>query len=265
MSDQQITCSECGDVFVFTAAEKSFYDTKGLASPPKRCKPCRQARKASGPSGGGGGGRPPRRGGDSRGAPAPAPAGRFSNGPSFGNDRGPRSPHAPQSSYAPRSNGGPPQNTSWRARDGGASGGGRGATNAPARPPRAQAPSGPSEYRSPAFPEQRWEPRARGARPEPGDRGATARAPRPSHAQPQTQATREPSAEKRPQVARAERPDRPKYDITCGECGVPAQVPFKPLEGRQVFCQECYRARRGIVRDGVETKEPKDTDNGIVE
>lgn len=47
MSDQQITCNECGDVFAFTAAEQDFYAQKGLASPPKRCKACRQARKAA--------------------------------------------------------------------------------------------------------------------------------------------------------------------------------------------------------------------------
>src|SRR5262245_56083941 len=46
MSDQQITCTECGDAFLFSAAEQSFYAEKGLASPPKRCKACRQARKA---------------------------------------------------------------------------------------------------------------------------------------------------------------------------------------------------------------------------
>lgn len=30
-------------------------------------------------------------------------------------------------------------------------------------------------------------------------------------------------------------------------CGTVAQVPFKPIEGRDVFCQPCYRARRGVV------------------
>jgi CxxC-x17-CxxC domain-containing protein len=41
------------------------------------------------------------------------------------------------------------------------------------------------------------------------------------------------------------RPARAKFDITCGACGTAAQVPFRPLEGRDVFCQSCYRARRG--------------------
>jgi CxxC-x17-CxxC domain-containing protein len=38
--------------------------------------------------------------------------------------------------------------------------------------------------------------------------------------------------------------ERPKFDVTCITCGTPAQVPFKPIEGRDVFCQPCYRARR---------------------
>ena len=46
MSDQQITCSECGDIFIFRDAEQQFYTERGLASPPKRCKTCRQARRA---------------------------------------------------------------------------------------------------------------------------------------------------------------------------------------------------------------------------
>ena len=66
MSDQQITCSDCGGAFVFTQSEQQFYATKGLSGP-KRCKTCRLARKASAEGGGGGGG------GDARG---PKPGGR---------------------------------------------------------------------------------------------------------------------------------------------------------------------------------------------
>ena len=32
--------------------------------------------------------------------------------------------------------------------------------------------------------------------------------------------------------------------ILCGECGMAAMVPFKPREGRQVFCPTCHRRRR---------------------
>ena len=48
------------------------------------------------------------------------------------------------------------------------------------------------------------------------------------------------------------KPERPKFDVTCQECGTAAQVPFKPIEGRDVFCQPCYRARRGIAAPTTE-------------
>jgi CxxC-x17-CxxC domain-containing protein len=66
----------------------------------------------------------------------------------------------------------------------------------------------------------------------------------------------------RERPARA-RPERPRYDITCAECGTPAQVPFKPLEGRQVFCQPCYRARKGA--GAPPDSSALESDNGIVE
>jgi CxxC-x17-CxxC domain-containing protein len=37
---------------------------------------------------------------------------------------------------------------------------------------------------------------------------------------------------------------RPTFSITCKSCGAEGQVPFKPVEGRDVFCQACYRARK---------------------
>jgi CxxC-x17-CxxC domain-containing protein len=44
MRGDSITCSDCGEVFVFGEAERSFYESKGLVVP-KRCKACRAARK----------------------------------------------------------------------------------------------------------------------------------------------------------------------------------------------------------------------------
>ncbi|HTJ29740.1 MAG TPA: CxxC-x17-CxxC domain-containing protein [Acidobacteriaceae bacterium] len=52
MGDLQLTCSDCGREFTFTAADQSFFSERGYSTP-KRCKPCRQAKKAD--SGGGGG------------------------------------------------------------------------------------------------------------------------------------------------------------------------------------------------------------------
>lgn len=37
---------------------------------------------------------------------------------------------------------------------------------------------------------------------------------------------------------------RQMFDITCSECNKPAQVPFKPTEGRPVYCRECYASKR---------------------
>jgi len=51
--DLQLTCSDCGQEFTFTAADQAFFRERGYAAP-KRCKACRQAKKMD--QGGGGGG-----------------------------------------------------------------------------------------------------------------------------------------------------------------------------------------------------------------
>jgi len=33
------------------------------------------------------------------------------------------------------------------------------------------------------------------------------------------------------------------FKIVCESCGKNGEVPFKPTEGRPVFCRECYRSR----------------------
>jgi hypothetical protein len=58
MEDKLLECVDCGQSFTFSAGEQEFYQQRGMTEP-KRCKPCRQARKAE--RGGGRGG--PRRGG----------------------------------------------------------------------------------------------------------------------------------------------------------------------------------------------------------
>lgn len=30
------------------------------------------------------------------------------------------------------------------------------------------------------------------------------------------------------------------FDAKCSECGADCKVPFKPAEGRPVFCRDCY-------------------------
>ncbi|HLC71639.1 DNA-directed RNA polymerase [Candidatus Woesearchaeota archaeon] len=37
---------------------------------------------------------------------------------------------------------------------------------------------------------------------------------------------------------------REMHDATCSDCGKDCQVPFKPQEGKPVFCRECYAKRK---------------------
>ena len=37
---------------------------------------------------------------------------------------------------------------------------------------------------------------------------------------------------------------REMHKATCTECGQECEVPFKPTEGKPVFCKECYRKRK---------------------
>jgi CxxC-x17-CxxC domain-containing protein len=60
-SDKQITCVDCGTEFTFSSGEQERFAQLGFTNEPKRCAPCRAAKKASGGGGGsrggGGGGR----------------------------------------------------------------------------------------------------------------------------------------------------------------------------------------------------------------
>jgi len=76
-TDKQLTCVECGAAFTFTAAEQERHAQLGFTNEPKRCAPCRAAKKAAsggrtgGGAGGGGGGGGFGGGGASRGAGGP--------------------------------------------------------------------------------------------------------------------------------------------------------------------------------------------------
>ena len=239
MADQQINCSDCGDAFVFTQAEQSFYAEKGLTTAPKRCKACRAARKTSqGDRGQGGRGQGDRGQGD-RGS-GDRGGSRFS--PSSPSPRG-----GGEGGWRPRSPAGAPTGGSGGGGGGGSPGGwdrprGRVAPRADAPRPRVE------EVQSRA-------PRD-GAPPRRGNLGshggADFRAPKAA----------EPAREKMPPRERA---PKPKFDITCAECGTTSQVPFKPLEGRQVFCQPCYRARKGTTETAVAGAAIGEADSGTVE
>jgi len=34
------------------------------------------------------------------------------------------------------------------------------------------------------------------------------------------------------------------HKATCTECGQECEVPFKPTEGKPVYCRDCFRKRR---------------------
>ena len=50
--DIMLKCCDCSSDFEFTASEQEFYEQKGLTNQPKRCKPCRNAKKNSSRGGG---------------------------------------------------------------------------------------------------------------------------------------------------------------------------------------------------------------------
>lgn len=31
------------------------------------------------------------------------------------------------------------------------------------------------------------------------------------------------------------------YDAVCSSCGIETKVPFKPIEGKEVFCRDCFK------------------------
>ena len=37
---------------------------------------------------------------------------------------------------------------------------------------------------------------------------------------------------------------RETHKATCSDCGAECEVPFKPTEGKPVYCRECYRKRK---------------------
>lgn len=37
---------------------------------------------------------------------------------------------------------------------------------------------------------------------------------------------------------------REMHKAVCSECGNECEVPFKPTEGREVFCKDCFSKKR---------------------
>ncbi|MGI5880079.1 MAG: zinc-ribbon domain containing protein [Syntrophomonadaceae bacterium] len=40
------------------------------------------------------------------------------------------------------------------------------------------------------------------------------------------------------------RAPREMFTAVCAECGVDTEVPFRPVDGRPVYCQECFQRQR---------------------
>jgi len=54
--DKTLACVDCGQSFTHSAEDQSRYAERGFTNEPKRCRDCRDKRKAQGGGGGGGGG-----------------------------------------------------------------------------------------------------------------------------------------------------------------------------------------------------------------
>ena len=44
--------------------------------------------------------------------------------------------------------------------------------------------------------------------------------------------------------ARRQKNRRKMYDAVCTKCGAQTQVPFRPVEGREVLCKVCFDAEK---------------------
>jgi CxxC-x17-CxxC domain-containing protein len=50
--DRNLTCRDCGESFIFSSGEQTFFASKGLSNDPQRCPSCRATAKRSRSSGG---------------------------------------------------------------------------------------------------------------------------------------------------------------------------------------------------------------------
>ncbi|MBI4919324.1 DNA-directed RNA polymerase [archaeon] len=39
---------------------------------------------------------------------------------------------------------------------------------------------------------------------------------------------------------------REMHKATCSECSQECEVPFKPTEGKPVYCKDCYKKKKGF-------------------
>lgn len=53
-TDKTLKCMECGQDFTYAASEQELHQSLGYQNEPKRCSPCREAKRQRGDGGGGG-------------------------------------------------------------------------------------------------------------------------------------------------------------------------------------------------------------------
>lgn len=41
--------------------------------------------------------------------------------------------------------------------------------------------------------------------------------------------------------ARRQKKRKKLYDVVCAACGVETKVPFRPIEGKPVYCKDCHQ------------------------
>lgn len=51
--------------------------------------------------------------------------------------------------------------------------------------------------------------------------------------------------------------DRGMHKTTCAQCGNPCEVPFRPIEGRPVYCTDCFKNKKEGGNFGRENRFPK--------
>ena len=55
---------------------------------------------------------------------------------------------------------------------------------------------------------------------------------------PKEETKEEPKAEQRSGF------EREMHKAVCADCGKDCEVPFKPIEGRKIYCRDCYRKHK---------------------
>jgi CxxC-x17-CxxC domain-containing protein len=51
---------------------------------------------------------------------------------------------------------------------------------------------------------------------------------------------------------------REMHKATCSDCGVETEVPFKPIEGRPVYCRDCYQKHKNDRRPNFRDRAPRE-------